>query len=83
MSIESAESFLRKMKEDEDFWIRHNRAKTKEERELIIRNAGFNFSEEELKAAIDKLIEKMIANRYDSIWRVPKSGAKAGDDSQN
>jgi len=60
MSMKSARSFIDRMKEDENLWELHTKAKSKEERHNIIKNAGFDFTDDELKTIVDDIILRVF-----------------------
>ncbi|HHY28044.1 MAG TPA: Nif11-like leader peptide family natural product precursor [Desulfitobacterium dehalogenans] len=49
MSIESAKAFMEKMKTDQDFAKKVMAAKDAEERRVLVKEEGFDFSTAELK----------------------------------
>jgi len=49
MSIESAKSFIERMKADEDFAKQVRKCKDPETRMRFVKTAGFDFSEDEVK----------------------------------
>ena len=55
MSIESAKAFIEKMKTDEDFNQKVKGCKDAEERMAFVKEAGFDFTSEELKEVSENL----------------------------
>jgi predicted ribosomally synthesized peptide with nif11-like leader len=54
MSVESAKAFLQKFQSDEPFRKQLKGAGSKEEAEAVLKEAGFEFTEEECKEASQK-----------------------------
>ena len=52
MSLQSAKAFLKKVGEDEEFKKLLEKAENDNERQKIVKDAGFDFTKEELKEAI-------------------------------
>jgi predicted ribosomally synthesized peptide with nif11-like leader len=55
MSIESAKDFYQRMTEDSNFRTPFESASTKEERQQLIRDAGYDFTTEEWQEAITEI----------------------------
>jgi predicted ribosomally synthesized peptide with nif11-like leader len=55
MSIESAENFLKRVNEDNEFKNQLASAPDKESRQAIIKSGGYDFSEEELNSVKSKI----------------------------
>jgi predicted ribosomally synthesized peptide with nif11-like leader len=55
MSVESARTFIEKIKSDGEFSKQINEAKTKEARLKIVKKAGLEFTEEEYKTVTSEL----------------------------
>ena len=64
MSLISAQNFLDRMKSDLGFMKTHNSAKTAAERDRIIMEHGYYFSDEELSIALDVMMSEMLAKPY-------------------
>ncbi len=64
MSLISAQNFLERMKSDLSFMKIHNTAKTAMDRERLINEQGYRFSDEELSVALDMLMSEMLAKPY-------------------
>ncbi|MGE4273574.1 MAG: Nif11-like leader peptide family natural product precursor [Desulfitobacterium sp.] len=60
MSIESAKAFMEKMKTDQDFAKKVMAAKDAEERRVLVKEAGFDFSAEELKDLGDEMSDSEL-----------------------
>lgn len=58
MSIESAEAFVKKMREDMEFRESILATKTDEERRAAVEEAGFEFTEDEFKQVREACIEE-------------------------
>lgn len=56
MSMQSARSFIDKMKNDNNLMKLHSSAKSRKERHQIIKNAGFDFTDDELQRMVDDII---------------------------
>ena len=63
MSLASAKEFIERMKHDDSLWLTHKTIRDKNRHRSLIRQAGFDFTDEELKAALDQFIGEMIAGR--------------------
>jgi predicted ribosomally synthesized peptide with nif11-like leader len=70
MSIKSAKLFLEQLKYNEELWSLHKNAKSSAERHIIIKNAGFRFSDDELRKAIDNLIKRFTEGKYKSVFSI-------------
>jgi predicted ribosomally synthesized peptide with nif11-like leader len=72
MSSESAKAFVEKMKTDADFAKKVMECKGKEAREAFVKNAGFDFSVEDLKTSkaelTDEELELVAGGSYHSYW---------------
>ena len=55
MSIESAKAFYQRMTEDDAFRTPFEEATTKEERQQLIKNAGYDFTADEWQAAMTEI----------------------------
>ena len=55
MSIESARAYVERMREDEEFRQRVEKATESEEKKKIILEAGLDFTQEELKQAAEEI----------------------------
>ena len=64
MSLISAQNLLERMKSDLGFMKIHNSAKSAIERERLISEHGYRFSDEELSVALDMLMSEMLAKPY-------------------
>ncbi|MEL1134039.1 Nif11-like leader peptide family natural product precursor [Desulfitobacterium sp. THU1] len=60
MSIESAKAFMEKMKTDQDFAKKVMAAKDAEERRVLVKEEGFDFSAEELKDLGDEMSDSEL-----------------------
>lgn len=61
MSVESARSFLEKVKSDDDFHLKLVKAgSNKEMRQQVIKDAGFDFTEEDWKTARAELSDEEL-----------------------
>lgn len=63
MSISSAKEFIERMKFDDSLWYTHKAIRDKNEHRSLIRQAGFDFTEEELKTALEFFIKDMLSSR--------------------
>ncbi|MEY2832388.1 MAG: hypothetical protein RLZZ574_1646 [Cyanobacteriota bacterium] len=55
MTIENAKAFYQRMNEDSDFRTPFESASTKEERQQLIKDAGYNFTADEWQAAMTEI----------------------------
>jgi predicted ribosomally synthesized peptide with nif11-like leader len=55
MTIENAKSFYQRMTEDSDFRTPFESASTKEERQQLIQDAGYDFTANEWQAAVAEI----------------------------
>ncbi|MGL5833806.1 MAG: Nif11-like leader peptide family natural product precursor [Waterburya sp.] len=55
MSIESAKAFYQRMSEDDAFRTPFEEASTKEERQQLIKDAGYDFTPEEWQDAVTEI----------------------------
>jgi predicted ribosomally synthesized peptide with nif11-like leader len=55
MSIENAKAFYQRMTEDRDFRSPFESASTKEERQQLIKDAGYDFTADEWQAAMTEI----------------------------
>lgn len=60
MSMESAKSFVERMKTDEDFRNKVNECKDGETRMALVRQKGFDFTEEEVKQFSKELSDEVL-----------------------
>ena len=60
MSIESAKAFLERIKNDEDFRNSVGEIGTAEERVEYVKNAGFDFTKEEIATLKEELSDKEL-----------------------
>ncbi|AGA70033.1 bacteriocin propeptide, TIGR03798 family [Desulfitobacterium dichloroeliminans LMG P-21439] len=60
MSIESAKAFMEKMKTDQDFAKKVMAAKDAEERRVLVKEDGFDFSPAELKDLGDEMSDSEL-----------------------
>mgnify|MGYP000227008721 CR=1 FL=1 len=60
MSIESAKAFLEKIKTDEDFRNSVGAIATKEQRTEFVKNAGFDFTKEEIDTVTSELSDELL-----------------------
>ncbi len=61
MSIESAKSFIDRMKTDEEFVEKVSKCKDAEERMMFVKSAGFDFTSAEIKMVAGKLTDGDLA----------------------
>lgn len=62
MSIESAKSFVKRMKSDEEFAKKVNEFKSMEEAQRYVTSQGFNFTVEELRECQHELDDDELAS---------------------
>ena len=62
MSIESAQAFIERMKTDEDFAKNVTECKDAEARITYVKEAGFEFTLEEVKGVTSELTDDMLDN---------------------
>jgi predicted ribosomally synthesized peptide with nif11-like leader len=55
MTIENAKAFYQRMTEDSDFRTPFESASTKEERQQLIKDAGYDFTADEWQAAVTEI----------------------------
>jgi predicted ribosomally synthesized peptide with nif11-like leader len=55
MTIENAKAFYQKMTDDSDFRTPFEEASTNEERQQLIKDAGYNFTADEWQAAVAEI----------------------------
>ncbi|KJR42545.1 bacteriocin [Candidatus Magnetoovum chiemensis] len=60
MSLESAKSFIKKMREDAEFRSKVDAAANDDERRKFVKAAGFDFSKEDLKMISPGVVHKTI-----------------------
>ena len=70
MSMESAQTYIERLRCDEDFAKRIEEAESSESRELIVRSEGFSFTKHEIDKVASKLSEEELA----ALLRGPSSG---------
>lgn len=69
MSLESAKQFFEKVKADEDFHTKLVKAgSNKEKRQALIKEAGFDFTEEEWKTVKDSLRDDELEDVAGGCW---------------
>jgi predicted ribosomally synthesized peptide with nif11-like leader len=71
MSIESAKSFLERVRNDEDFRKSVGEIVTAEERMEFVKGAGFDFTKEEIKSVQDELSDDELENISGGTWGCP------------
>ncbi len=60
MSLSSAIEFIERMKSDDSLWFTHKAIRDKNEHKSLIKQAGYDFTEEELKTALDVFIKDLL-----------------------
>ncbi|MDQ1266417.1 MAG: Nif11 domain [Bacteroidota bacterium] len=60
MSMTGAFKYIEKMKTDNSFWLMHSSISDKKERKTLIKEAGFNFSDEELQRALKQMLKEIL-----------------------
>ena len=60
MPIESAKAFLERMKNDEDFRNRVGEIATTEQRMEFVKEAGFDFTKEEIEKLSSEVSDKLL-----------------------
>jgi len=73
VSVESAKAFVEKMKKDAEFAKKVTECKGKEAREAFVKEAGFVFTAEDLKASTSELTDEELeavagGNSYHDYW---------------
>ncbi len=63
MSLESALSFLERIKNDEFFRAEHERITSSRERKKLIIKEGYSFTDDELSLAIDHVMTNVVKKR--------------------
>jgi predicted ribosomally synthesized peptide with nif11-like leader len=79
MSIEDAEAFLERVKNDEDFRKSVGEIATAEERMEYVKKAGFDFTKEELDSCLpSELSDEELASVTGGAWGKCKCGYGEG-----
>ena len=67
MSVESAKAFLKRLSKDEDFRKSLENAASDEERRNIVKEAGFEFTKDDLKALADSAKSELSEEELEKV----------------